>query len=169
MMNILLDLFKETKGRVVIPKIINKRSLQYLTETHDVLKLFYDNYERIDVDDYEEEKEQDVLTYISIKDILSRLRGSTYYEALYVTMKRKISFNYVRDLFKNNDLFKDDYVKSIDKIVKKVQIRKLNLLKNWQLILDNDSETKEFNDAVNNIGVDNSLSVTDTTTSTTSH
>ena len=48
MMHILLDLFKETKGKVVVPKIIQKRALEYLTETHDVLKWFYDNYERID-------------------------------------------------------------------------------------------------------------------------
>ena len=77
MMHILLDLFKTTKGIVVIPAIINKSALEYLTETLDVLKWFYDNYEKIDNDDYEEEKEQDVLTYISIKDILSCLRGLT--------------------------------------------------------------------------------------------
>ena len=123
MMHILLDLFKETKARVVIPEIINKRSLEYLTETHDVLKLFYDNYKRIDEDDYEkEEEEQKVLTYISIKDILSRLRGYNYYTASNVTMKRKISFYYVINLFKTNKLFKDDYVESIDKIVNKVRI-----------------------------------------------
>ena len=120
MMYILLDLFKETKGRVVVPEIINKRSLEYLTETNNVLKWFYVNYERIDKDDYKEEEEQDVFTYISIKDILTRLKGSTYYTTLNVTMKRKILFNYVRDLFKTNELFKDDYVESIDKIVNKV-------------------------------------------------
>ena len=129
MMHILLDLFKETKGRVVIPAIISKLALEYLTKTHDVLKWFYDNYERIDDYDYEEDEEQDVLTYISIKDILSRLRGSTYYTALNVTMKRKISFIYVRNLFKDNELFKDDYVESIYKIVNKVRLHKLNLLK----------------------------------------
>ena len=73
MMHILVDLFKETNGKVVIPEIINKRTLEYLTETHDVLKWFYDNYERIYDYDYEEDEEQNVLTYISIKDILSRL------------------------------------------------------------------------------------------------
>ena len=62
MMHILLDLFKETKGKVVVPKIISKRSLEYLTETHDVLKWFHD-YEKIE-DDMEENEEQDVLTYI---------------------------------------------------------------------------------------------------------
>ena len=62
LMQILLDLFKETKGRVVIPEIINITSLKYLTETRDVLKWFYDNYERIDEDDYDEEDEQDGLT-----------------------------------------------------------------------------------------------------------
>ena len=94
-MHILLDLFKETIGRVVIPEIIYKKSLEYLTETHDVLKWFYDNYERIDEDDYLKEKTQDVLTYISIKDILLRLTKSTYYTALNVTMKQTILFNYI--------------------------------------------------------------------------
>ena len=92
-----------------------------------------------------------------------------------ITIK-KIPYNYIRNLFKTNELFKDDYVDSIDKIVNKVRKHKLNLLKNWHFILDNDSDTKEFNDVVNNISVDNPLSVTDTntstidnTTSTTSH
>ena len=48
MMHILLDLFQETTGKVVVLKIIERRELEYLTETHDVLKWFYDNYERID-------------------------------------------------------------------------------------------------------------------------
>ena len=129
MMHILLDLLKETKGKVWVPKIIEKRALEYLTETHDVLKWFYDNYERINEDEYEEEEEQDVQTYISIKDILSRLRESTYYTALNVTMKRKISFQYIKDLFKTNKLFKDDYVEAIDKTINKVRIHRYNLLK----------------------------------------
>ena len=82
-------------------------------------------------------------------------------------MKRKISFNYIRDLFKNNELFKDDYVESIDKIVNKVRIHNLNLLKNWQLIVDNDSKTKEFSNAVDNISTD--TSTIDNTASTTSN
>ena len=41
MMHILLDLFKETNGKVIIPAIINKRALEYLTKTHDVLKWFF--------------------------------------------------------------------------------------------------------------------------------
>ena len=171
MMHILLDLFKKTNGIVVVPSIINKRAFEYLTETHDVLKWFYDTYERIDDD--EEEKQQNVLTYISIKDIVSRLKESTYNTALNVTMKQKISFNYVRNLFKDNELFIDDYVESIEKIVNKVRIRKLNLLKNWKLIADNDSETKEYNEVLNSISTDNPLNDTDTTnnpptTSTTS-
>ena len=53
MMHILLDLFKETKGKVLVPKIIRKKLLEYLTETCDILKWFYDNYERVE-DDSEE-------------------------------------------------------------------------------------------------------------------
>ena len=56
MMHILLDLFKKTNGIVVVPEIIKKRALEYLTETHDVLKWFYDTYERID-EDMEEHEE----------------------------------------------------------------------------------------------------------------
>ena len=64
MMHIILDLVKETKGKVVVPKIIERRALEYLTEPHDILKWFYDNYERIDEYDYKEDEEQDVHIYI---------------------------------------------------------------------------------------------------------
>ena len=41
MMHILLDLFKETKGKFVVPKIIERRALEYLPKTHAVLKWFF--------------------------------------------------------------------------------------------------------------------------------
>ena len=69
-------------------------------------------------------------------------------------MKRKISFKYIKDLFKTNELFKDDYVEAIDKTINKVKIHRYNLLKNWELIVDNDSEMKEFNDAVDIISTE---------------
>ena len=75
----------------------------------------------------------------------------------------------MKDLYKNHILFKDDYVKSIEKIVYKIRIHKLNLIKNWQLILDNDSETKKFNEAVDNISIDTTTSTIGNKTSTTSH
>ena len=78
-------------------------------------------------------------------------------------MKRKISFQYIKALFKTNELFKDDYVEAIDKTINKVKIHRYNLHKNWELMLDNDSETTEFNDAVDNISTDTTA---DTTTST---
>ena len=56
MMHILPDFFKETKGKIVVSIIIDKRVLEYLTETHDVLKWFYDNYQRIDEYDYKKTK-----------------------------------------------------------------------------------------------------------------
>ena len=154
-MNLFVNVFDDLSNNISTNLI--------LIETYPIIIWFNENYKRIEGDS----NEQDVLTYISIKDILSRLRGSTYYEALNVTMKRKISLNYIRDLFKTNDLFKDDYVESVDKIVNKVRIHKLNLLKNWELIVDNDSETQEFNDTVDNISTDNPLSVTNTTSTTT--
>ena len=93
---------------------------------------------------------------------------STYFQALNVSMKRKISFHYVRDLFKSNELFKDDYIEVIDKIINKVRIHRSNLLKNWKLIVNEDSETKEYSEVLNNISTDNPLNVTDTTSSLTS-
>ena len=78
-------------------------------------------------------------------------------------MKRKISFHYVRDLFKNNELFKDDYIEVMDKIVNKIRIHRSNLLKNWKLIVNEDSETKEYSEVLNSISTDNPLNVTDTT------
>ena len=81
-------------------------------------------------------------------------------------MKQKISFQYIKDLFKNNELFKDDYVEAIYKTINKVRIHRYNLLKDFELIVDHDSETKEFNDAIDNISTDNPLSVTDTSSTT---
>ena len=158
-------MFKITNGTVVVPAIINKRALEYLTETHDVIKWFYDTYERIneDMEEQVEHKEQDISTYISIRDILTRLNDSTYFQALNVTMKRKISFNYVRKLFKDKELFNDDYIEVIDRTVNKVRIHKSNLLKNWKLIVNEDSETKEYNKLLDSISTDNPLNTTDTT------
>ena len=88
-----------------------------------------------------------------------------------------MSFHYLNGLFKHNELFKDDSVKSIDRTINNVQIHKYNLLNNWELIVDNDSETKKYNDAINNINndTDNSTNnitnntTTSTTTSTTTN
>ena len=80
-------------------------------------------------------------------------------------MKRKISFHYVRDLFKSNELFKDDYIKVMDRTVNRIRIHRSNLLKNWKLIIIEDSETKECNEALNSISTDNPLNVTDITNS----
>ena len=78
-MHILLDLFKDNNGKVVVPKIIQKKKLEFITETHDVLNWFYDNYERIDEYDYNEDEEQDVQTYISIKDTITFKRIKILY------------------------------------------------------------------------------------------
>ena len=114
----------------------------------------------------EEQKEQDVSTYISIKDILSRLKVSTYFQALNETTKRKISFHYLSSLFEHNELFNDDYVKSLNRTINKVRIHKYNLLNNWELIVDNDSETNEYNDAINNINNDSNNSTNNSTNNT---
>ena len=74
---------------------------------------------------------------------------------------------YIKDLFKTNELLNDDYIEAIDKTINKVRIHRYNLLKNWELIVDMDSETKEFNDAVDNISTD--TSTIDNTASTTLH
>ena len=83
-------------------------------------------------------------------------------------MKRKISFQYIKDLFQTNELFKDNYFETIDKTIIKVKIHRYNLLNNWELIVDNDSETKKFNNVVDNISTDTTSTI-DNTTSTTSH
>ena len=100
---------------------------------------------------------------MSIRYILIRLNDSPYFQALNVTMKRKISFNYVRKLFKDNDMFNDDYMEVIDRTVNKVRLHKSNLLKNWKLIVNEDSETKEYNEVLDSITTDTPLNATDTT------
>ena len=97
------------------------------------------------------------------------MRELTYYTSINVTMKRQILFKYIKDLCKTNELFKDDYVEAIYKTINDLNIHRYNLLKNWELILYNDSATNEFNDAVDNISTDTTISNIDNTASTTSH
>ena len=60
-------------------------------------------------------------------------------------------------------------MKSLDRTINKVRIHKYNLLKNLELILDNDSETKEYNDAINNINNDTDHSTDNSTNNTTNN
>ena len=138
MMHILLDLFKQTNGIVVIPEIINKKIIgifnwNALCSKMVLLYLWINWWWYDEQEEKDEQKAQDIFKYISIRDILSRLNESIYYIALNVTTKRKISFHYVRDLFKINELFKDDYIEAIDKTVNKVRIHSQIYLKigNW--------------------------------------
>ena len=70
------------------------------------------------------------------------MRESTYYTALNVTKKRKISIQYIKDLFTTNELFEDDYVEAIDKTINIIKIDRFNILKNCEFIVDNDRGTK---------------------------
>ena len=56
-----------------------------LFETHPIIIWFNDNYKRIEDDS----NEQDVLTYLSLKDIFLHFIKSDYYQTLNKNLKRK--------------------------------------------------------------------------------
>ena len=59
---------KKTNGIVVVLKIIEKRALEWLTETEDVLKWFYDTYERIDEDLWSGKRNEDLKEQVEQKE-----------------------------------------------------------------------------------------------------
>ena len=112
-----------------------------LIETHPIIIWFNDNYSRIEVDS----NEQDILTYLSLKDIFLHFIKSDYYQTLNNKLKKKTTFNFLKYLINYNGLFDLDYIESsdkvqassIDRIINKKRIRKCHLLKGWKLNNEN--------------------------------
>ena len=100
-----------------------------LIETHPIIIWFNDNYKRIEGDS----NEQDVLTYLSLKDIFLHFIKSDYYQTLNKKIKKKTTFGYLKNLINYNGLFDLDYIESIDRIINKKRIHKCHLLKGWKL------------------------------------
>ena len=100
-----------------------------LIETHPILIWFNNNYNRIEDDP----NKQDVLTYLLLKDIFLNFNESDYYHILTPRTKSTTTFFYIKKLFNDNKLFKDDYIESIDRTINKMNIHKYHLLKGWEL------------------------------------
>ena len=66
-------------------------------ETHPIIIWFNDNYNRIEGDS----NEQDVLAYLSLKDILLHFIKSDYYQTLNLKTKHK-TFRYRKNLINYN-------------------------------------------------------------------
>ena len=104
-----------------------------LIETHAIIIWFNDNYKRIEGD----LNEQDVLTYLSLKDIFLHFKESDYYQTLKIKTKKKTTFRYLKNLINYNGLFDFDYIESIDKTINNKRIHKYHLLKGWELKNEN--------------------------------
>ena len=96
---------------------------------HPIIIWFNDNYERIE--DYSHE--QNVLTYLSLKEIFFFILDSDYYKTLTSATKTKATFRYLKNLINYKGLFKGDYIESIDTIIHNRRIHKCHLLKGWKL------------------------------------
>ena len=96
---------------------------------HPIIIWFNNNYERIE--DYS--KEQNVLTYLLLKEIFFFFQESDYYKTLTSATKKKATFRYLKNLINYKGLFKGDYIESIDTIIHTRRIQKCQLLKGWKL------------------------------------
>ena len=86
-----------------------------LIETYPIIIWFNDNYKRIEGDS----NEQDILTYLSLKDIFSHFIKSDYYQTLNLKTKKKTTFRYLKNLINYNGLFENDYIESLDITINK--------------------------------------------------
>ena len=96
-----------------------------LIESHPIIIWFIDNYKRIEGDS----NKQDVLTYLSLKDIFLHFNESDYYQILKPTTKKQTTFRYLKNLINYNKLFDLNYIESIDKTINNKRIHKYHLFK----------------------------------------
>ena len=85
-----------------------------LIETYPIIIWFNENYKRIEGDS----TEQDVLTYLSLRDIFLHFIKSDYYQTLKLKTNKKTTFSYIKNLINYNGLFENDYIESVDIIIK---------------------------------------------------
>ena len=80
-------------------------------------------------------------------------------------MKKKTTLPYIVRLFKDNELFRQNYVEKIDTTIKSKPFRRSHVLKDWKLVENDDTKDNEvLNNMINNTN-DNIVSNNTTTTS----
>ena len=82
MMEILIDIYKQTSGRLHIPESVRQRGIMYVTFSHWALRWFDENYIRVPVDVAE------VTDYVGIGDLFNTLKLTDIYKTLTYTEKR---------------------------------------------------------------------------------
>ena len=112
---------------------------------HPIKIWFNKNYKRIEGDS----NEQDVITYLSLKDIFLHFKESDKYQTLNPTIKKKTTFRYLKNLINYNGLFDLDYIESIDKTINNKRIHKYHLLKGWELKNENSTTNTNINNNLN--------------------
>ena len=143
----------------IISQEIKPSALEYLVDTHDIFKWFIETYERIDI------TKQTPYDYLSLSNVLTHLNTTEYYKNLSATMKKKTTLPYIVKLFKDNELFRQNYVEKIDTTIKSKPFRRSHVLKGWRLVEDDNTRDNEvFNNMINNTN-DNISSNNSTTTS----
>ena len=116
-----------------------------LIETYPIIIWVNENYKRIEGDS----TEQDVLTYLSLRDLFSHFIKSDYYQTLNLKTKKKTTFSYLKNLINYNGLFENDYIESIDRIINNKRIHNYHLLKGWELKQENLTNNTNINNNLN--------------------
>ena len=85
------------------------------------------------LEEYIKDEEITPCNYITIQQIITRMKESEKYKTYSYRENRKLTKPSIIDLFKKNDLFKDDYIEEIDTHYKGEKIHKHNVIKYWKI------------------------------------
>ena len=65
-------------------------------------------------------------------------------------MKEKTTLPYLVRLFKDNELFRQNYIEKIDTTIKSKPFRRSHVFKGWKLIDDDTKDNDIYNNIINN-------------------
>ena len=96
-------------------------------------------------------KKQTASDYISLRDLHNHLTTTEYYINLSPSVKRTLSQQYFRNLFVSNKLYNMYYDYKVNIRVTGNKCKKTDVLKEWQLIVDEDEKLKRNETQVNEV------------------
>ena len=105
----------------------NTLYLDYVSHSNWIIEQF--------LEEYIKDEEIAPCNYLTIHEIFTRLKESDKYKTFSYREKRKVTMQSIIDLFKQIDLFKDDYIEELDTHYKGVKIHKRNVIKYWKIKL----------------------------------
>ena len=93
------------------------------------------------------------------------MNTTEYYKNISATIKKQTTLPHIVKLFKDNELFKQNYVEKIETHIYSKPFKTNHVLKGWRLVEDDDiRDNKVFTNMINNTN-DNIVSNNTTTTS----